>query len=206
MKKLILFSLVLILSSLLIFTVGCQEESTLAGPENIFVADQNQLDKKDKTAEKKYSASKLITVEDGGKLKLKVSYKGEYLGQKKKKKKVKISAEREFAPGTVLKDETFTLTWDPVEEMISFHPQMDFMKVAPLTMSVKGVDLEKMEIEKDNVKFVYFDAAGDEVEMVSKKIWFEKDSFGVDQASIGHYSRFGFKIEIDGYSRYGFTR
>lgn len=205
MKKFILFSLVLMLSSLLIFTVGCQEESTISGPEQVSVADVNQLNKKDKSAEKKYSASKLITVEDGGKIKLKISPKGEFLG-KKTKKKVKISAEIEFAPGTVLKDETFTMTWDPIEELISFYPQMDFMKVAPLTISVKGVDLKKMEIKKDNVKFVYFDAAGDEVEIVSKKIWFGKDSFGIYQASIDHYSRFGFKIEIDGYSRYGFTR
>ena len=68
MKKLTIFSLVLMFSSLLIFSVGCQEESTLAGPENISVSDQNQLDKKDKSTEKQYSASKLITVEDGGKI------------------------------------------------------------------------------------------------------------------------------------------
>ena len=122
MKKLIIFSFVITFSSIVILFVGCQEESTLSGPEKVTISDENQLNKKDKSAEKVNSASKLITVEDGGKLKLKISTKGEFLGIKVKKK-VKISAEIEFAPGTVLKDETFTLTWDPIEELISFYPQ-----------------------------------------------------------------------------------
>ena len=84
------------------------------------------------------------------------------------------------------------MTWDPKTNMVSFYPHMDFMKIAPLTISVKGVDLKKLKIKKGDVRFVYFDAAGDEVEMDSKKIWFKKDSFGVLQVEIGHFSRYGF--------------
>jgi len=186
-------SLVLILSSLFLFTLSCQDESTLSGPEQVFVSDENQLDKKDKKDKDsdKYTVSQLITIKNGGKITLKVTHKGEFLG-KKNKKKIEIKAEIKFSPNTVIKDQKFKMTWDPIECMISFYPEMDFMKVAPLTISVKGVDLKKLKIKKGDVKFVYLDAAGDDLFVDSKKIWFKKDSFGILQAEISHFSRYGF--------------
>jgi len=181
-------SLVLMLSSLFLFTAACQEDSTLSGPEQVTI---NKLDKKSRHQKDPYTVSQLITRKNGGKITLKVNHKGEFLG-KKMKKKVQIFAEIKFSPKTVLKDQTYTMTWDPVECMVSFYPHMDFMKVAPLTISVKGVDLKKLKINKDDIKFVYLDAAGDDVFIDSKKIWFKKDSFGILQAEIGHFSRYAF--------------
>jgi len=180
-------------STLFLFSIGCQEGSSLIGPENTSTSGENQLDKKHKKHKDsdKYSVSQLITEKTGGKITLKVEHKGEYLG--KKVKKVKIFAEIKFAPGTVQYDEIFTMTFDPVSGMISFSPSMKFKKTAPLTISVKGVDLKKMKIKKDDLKFVYYDLDKKaEVEIDSKKIWVKKDSFGILQVKIKHFSRYGF--------------
>ena len=195
MKKINLIASALMVSFLLLFTIGCQEGSSLVGPENTSVSDQNQLDKKGKKDKKdkdsdKYSVSQLITAKTGGKITLKVDYKGEYLG--KKVKKAKITAEIKFAPGTIDVDTEFTMTFNPEDGMISFSPGMQFNNTAPLTISVKGVDLKKMKIDKKSLGFVYFDAVGNEVEVDSKKIWVKKDSFGILQVEIPHFSRYGF--------------
>ena len=192
MKKINLITSVLMISFLLLFSIGCQEGSSLVGPENTSVSGENQLDKKgkkDKDSDK-YSVSQLITAKTGGKITLKVDYKGEYLG--KKVKKAKITAEIKFAPGTIDDDTEFTMTFNPEDGMISFSPGMQFNNTAPLTISVKGVDLKKMKIDKKSLGFVYFDAAGNEVEVDSKKIWVKKDSFGILQVEIPHFSRYGF--------------
>ena len=191
MKKINQIAATLMISFLLLFTIGCQEGSSLVGPENTSVSGENQLDKKHKKDKKdKYSVSEVITAKTGGKITLKVDYKGEYLG--KKVKKAKIKAEIKFAPGTIDVDTEFTMTFNPEDGMISFSPGMEFNKTAPLTISVKGVDLKKMKIKKGELNFVYFDAAGNKVEVDSKKIWIKKDSFGILQCEIPHFSRYGF--------------
>ncbi len=199
--------LVTILSFLFLFTFACQEESTISSPEDVVI--ENILDKKHDPNQKPNSVSKLITMKNGGKLKLNLTLKGELFGQKTKKK-VKFSAELKFAPGTVLKDEIFTMTLDHNTGMISFHPQMDFMKAVPLKITVKGLDLKKMDIQKEDIKFAYVDAAGDIYYPESKKVWYKKDSFGIKDVEIPHYNKFGFpeimQFEAPNTSRYGFSR
>jgi len=206
MKKQTL-SLVIIISFLFLFTTGCQEESTLSSPEQ--VTNENILDKKHKADKEPNSVSQMITVKNGGKLKLDLTLKGKFLGQKLKKK-VKFSAEIKFSPGTVLKDETFKMTLDHKTGMISFRPQMDFMKAVPLKISIKGVDLKKMKIQKEDFKFAYLDAAGDINYPETDKVWFKKDSFGIKDVEIPHFNKFGFsdlmKFEAPRPSRYGFSR
>ena len=195
MKKINLIASALLISFFLLFSIGCQDGSSLVGPENTYDTGENQLDKKHKKDKKdkdsdKYSVSQWITAQSGGKITLKVDYKGEYLGQKVKKAKIK--AEIKFAPGTIDFDTKFTMTFNPEDGMISFSPGMTFNNTAPLTISVKGVDLKKMKIDKKSLGFVYFDADGLEVEVDSKKIWVKKDSFGILQVEIPHFSRYGF--------------
>ncbi|MCK5455578.1 MAG: hypothetical protein KAI45_00535, partial [Melioribacteraceae bacterium] len=110
MKKFKLFSLILMFSSILLFTIGCQEGNTLVGPESTSSSSENQLDKKSEKVGD-YSVKQWITVKTGGKITLKVEYKGEYLG--KKVKKAKITAEIKFAPGTIDVDTEFTMTFNP---------------------------------------------------------------------------------------------
>jgi len=201
------YLVVLMIFFLVLFSVACQEESTLLGPEK--VTSENHLDKKSHDKKNLHSVSKKITVKKGGKLKLNLTLDGEFLG-KKIKKKVRFSAEIKFAPKTVLEDITFTMTLDPKSGMISFSPQMDFMKAPPLTISIKGINLKKMEIEEENIKFAYFDAADDMFFMESEKVWFNKDSFGIKKVEIPHFSKFGFpeilKFNNPDPSRYGWTR
>jgi len=185
--KIFKFSLVPMLSSLILLSVACQEGSSLVGPEKSPAANENQLDKKSHHQKNSYTVSKWITVQKGGKITLKTSYKSDLFG-----KKVKISAEIKFKPGTVTTDTEFTMTLDPESGMVSFSPAMTFNNVAPLTISMKGVDFKKKHIKKDELKFVYFDVSGAEVHIDSKKIWVKKDSFGILQAEIGHFSRYGF--------------
>lgn len=201
--------LIIVLSLLFMFTIACQEESTISSPEQVSDGLENILDKKNKASQKPNSVSQLITVKNGGKLKLDLTLKGEFLGQKIKKK-VKFSAEIRFSPGTVLKDETFTMTLDLNTGMISFFPQMDFMKTVPLKISVKGVDLKKMKIQEEDINFAYLDAAGDIYSLETDKVWFKKDSFGIKEVEIPHFNKFGFpdimKFEPPQPSRYGFSR
>ncbi len=208
MKKFQL-SLVLMISFLFLFTVGCQVESTLSGPEQVSVANENHLDKKSHADKNPFSVTKKITVKKGGKLSLKLTLDGEFLGQKTKKK-VKFSAEIKFEPGLVLKDQTFTMTLDPKTGMISFSPQMDFMTTPPLTISVKGVNLQKMDIAEEDIKFAYADAAGDMYFMENDKVWFKNNSFGIKKVELPHFNKFGFpeilKFDDPSWSRYGFTK
>ena len=177
-------SLVIILSFLFLFTIAYSEESTLSSPEKI--SNENVLDKK------LNSVSILITVKNGGTLKLDLDLKGEFLG-KKIEKEAKFFAEIKIAPKTVPQDITLTMTLDHKTGMISLHPQMDFMKVVPLTISVKGVNLKKMDIEEEDIKLAYLDVAGDNFYLENDKIWYEKDSFGIKEVELPHYNEFGFK-------------
>jgi len=177
-------SLVIILSFLFLFTIAYSEESTLSSPEKI--SNENILDKK------LNSVSILITVKNGGTLKLDLDLKGEFLG-KKIEKEAKFFAEIKIAPKTVPQDITLTMTLDHKTGMISLHPQMDFMKVVPLTISVKGVNLKKMDIEEEDIKLAYLDVAGDNFYLENDKIWYEKDSFGIKEVELPHYNEFGFK-------------
>jgi len=184
---------VLVLSILFLSIAACQEGSSLVGPENTSVSSQNQLDKKSKK-EGDYSVSQMITVKSGGKITLKESLKEGPFG-----KKAKISAEIKFAPGTVTHDQEFTMTLDPETGLISFSPAMTFDKIAPLTISIKGIDYKALKIKKGDknklreiLKFVYFSETGKEEYVDSKKIWIKKDSFGILQAEIPHFSRYGF--------------
>ena len=190
MKKFKLFSLILMYSSMLLLTISCQEGKSLVGPENTNTSTENQLDKKSKKVSD-YTVKQLITVKTGGKITLKAKLKKGPFG-----KKAKISAEIKFSPNTVTEDTEFTMTLDPKTCMISFSPHMNFKdgKVAPLTISIKGVKpgKKKKKNNKDEIKFVYFDENGEEVYIDSKKIWFKKDSFGILQAEIPHFSRYGF--------------
>ena len=193
MKKVNLIGSVFMIAFLLLFSIGCQDSSSLVGPENNSISNDNQLDKKShdkKSRDKKgsYSVKKKITVKKGGKITLKTSYDGPF------GKKAKIKAEIKFKPGTVTEDTEFTMTLDPTTGMISFSPHMEFVdgKTATLTMSFKGVDLKKMKIDKEDIRFVYFDGNGQLFEMDYKKIWFKKHSFGVHQVEMHHFSRYGF--------------
>jgi hypothetical protein len=182
-------SFFVILSSLILFSIGCQDGGSLVGPENNSISNENQLDKKSHHDKKdSYSVQKKITRKKGGKITLKTSYDGPF------GKKAKIKAEIKFKPGTVPEDTEFTMTLDPTTGMISFSPHMDFVddKTATLTMSFKEVDLKKMKIDKEDIRFVYFDGNGQLVEMDYKKIWFKKHDFGVHQVEITHFSRYGF--------------
>jgi hypothetical protein len=182
-------SLVIILSFLFLFTIACSEESTLSSPEK--VSNENILDKKHKSDKNPNSVSKFITVKNGGKLKLDLDLKGEFLG-KKIEKEAKFFAEIKIAPKTVPQDITLTMTLDHKTGMISFHPQMDFMKVVPLTISVKGVNLKKMDINEEDIKLAYLDVAGDNFYLESDKIWYKNDSFGIKEVELPHYNKFGF--------------
>lgn len=193
MKKVNLFTSVFVIAFLLLFSIGCQDGSSLVGPENNSISNDNQLDKKShdkKSHDKKdsYSVKKTITVKKGGKITLKTSYDGPF------GKKAKIKAEIKFKKNTVTEDTEFTMTLDPNTGMISFSPHMNFIdgKTATLTMSFTEVDLKKMKIDKKDIRFVYFDGNGQLVEMDYKKIWFKKHDFGVHQVEIPHFSRYGF--------------
>lgn len=188
MKKANLIRSTLMISLLLLLSIGCQDGSSLVGPENNSISNENQLDKKSPKIAN-YTVKQLITAKKGGKITLRTSYKDGPFG-----KKVKISAEIKFSPNTVTKDTEFTMTLDPKTGMISFSPHMTFVngKVAPLTISIKGVKLDKKKKKNDEIKFVYYDEKDKEFFIDSKKIWFKKDSFGILQAELKHFSRYGF--------------
>ncbi len=187
MKKLKLFAMVLILPLLF----ACQEESNLVGPEkssvstsepswiSIPASENNQL-------KKVFSVTQLITAQSGGVIRLDESYEGGPFGN------VMLSAEIKFAPGTIDEDTYFTMAFDDEAGVITFSPSMTFNQDAPLTISLKGIDLSDVNI--DDIGFVYFDANGEYVDVDAKKLWVKTNdgSLGVLQAQIPHFSRYGF--------------
>jgi len=181
------FSVILILSSLFLFSVACQEDSSILGPENESVSVADQLGKKIKT--ETYSVSKLIRAEEGGKIKLKTTLKDLTLG-----KKIKVSAEIKFPPNLLTEDTEVTLSIDPSNGMMSFSPQMSFPEgeFAPLKISFNGAKLKKMKIKKEEIKFVYFDELGSANYLDDNKIKVKKGSLGVKKVELPYFSTFGF--------------
>ena len=187
MKKLKLFALVLMLP----FLFACQEESSLVGPEKVSASSSEpnwiSLPSSDASQLKKvFSVTELITVQSGGVIRLDEAYEGGPFGN------VSLSAEIKFAPGTINEDTYFTMAFDDEAGVITFSPSCTFNNEAPLTISLKGINLN--DVDTDEIGFVYYDANGEYVEVDSKRLWAKTidGSLGILQAQIPHFSRYGF--------------
>ena len=191
MKRLKLFSIILIVSSLLLLLIGCQDESSIISPDKTAISNEepNWISlpvPSDNRLMKVHKVTKLITVKDGGKITLKKRFDA---GDNTK---VEIKAEIKFGPNIVTEDTKFTMALDDKKGMLTFTPAMTFNGSVPLMVSLKGIDLEG--VMEDEINFVYFDSNGQLVEVFYKKLLVDVESgiLAVFHVEIPHFSRYGF--------------
>ena len=191
--KIFNYLLVIILSSLLLFYVGCQDESSIVSTDNSFVSNEDpnwiQLPvTNDNQLQKVHSVKKLITVKRGGKISLKKKFKGG------PHKTFEINAEIKFRPNVVTKDTKFTMALDDKTGMLTFSPAMTLNGNAQLSVSLKGINLDGLNAEE--IDFVYCDSNGQFVEVDYKKLIVDVED-GILAV---------LKVEPPLLSRYGFTK
>jgi len=185
------FSFVLILPFLFLFSVACQNESSLVSPDKISVSNEEPNwislpEQSNGSLMKVHKVTKKITVKKGGKISLMKKFNGG------PHKSFEIKAEIKFRPNVVTKDTEFTMALDDKTGMLTISPAMTFNGFAALSVSLKGIDLES--VDEDEIDFIYCDSNGQFIEVEYKKLFVnvEDGILSVLKVEAPHLTRFGY--------------
>jgi hypothetical protein len=180
--------LVVIFTIIAAIFIGCSEQTSVVDPIQDDSDSWLKMPAKGSLAvETIYLVEKEIVGSSGGVVQLQVQYPGGPFGD------VKINAEITFPPGAFQGTKNIGMVFDDEYVLTSFSPSANFDLPATFNLTVEGLNLDGVDVSE--LKFVYDNPAGEDVEMASSGIEINYGSglLKVNNAVIPHFCKFGVK-------------
>ena len=188
----------LLFTILIFFFIGCDnkdivspvadpgpisESSTISEPDWISLPANEENSRIES-----FTVSKLIPADRPDFITLIGRYDGGELGS------VSMACVIVFPRGALKEDISVTMTIDDKKGYVTFQPEMEFNEPAKFTMILKGVDLDKVDM--NNADFINFNKYNGIERIDYKRLNIDREygSIGVYEAEINQLSKCGFTI------------
>ena len=177
-------------SLLLMFSIGCTDQTGITSPEQseptqtlklINLPASNGL-----SVETLYTKSKYINGDDGGYFSEQFSYVGTNYSY------VTISSRLIFPSGSFSGSQTITQTFNTETASLEFGPEMQFKIPVKYSLRISGIDLSG--VDQKTLQFVYIAQDGSITKVVYDLITMDAatGTLTVYNAQLNHFSRYGF--------------
>jgi hypothetical protein len=174
---------------LLLFAVGCTDQTNITSPDDSSTNTQKQLVKlpapQGLSVETIYTESKNINGYTGG-------YFTEQFSYQSAAGTVTITSKLVFPPNSFSGTKTITQAFNTETASLEFGPSMNFNRAVKYTLTISGIDLSN--INTNTLDFAYIAPDGSITGVVYDSINIDAatNSVIVTNARLNHFSRYGF--------------
>lgn len=174
---------------LLMFAVGCSDQTSVISPINSSTNSSTQLIKlpapQSLSVETIYTSSKYINGNSGG-------YFTEQFSYESAEGTITITSKLEFPPNSFNGGKTFTQTFNTETASLEFGPSMIFNIPVKYSLTISGINVSNVNANSLDFAYVAPDGSFAGVNYDSISLDSATNSIKVINSQLNHFSRYGF--------------